>query len=61
MAIFLCHCHCLHEWVQYPFMMAMATSKMGIMAKGCGVHIVMAMAMEKNEFFVLSIAVAAVV
>ena len=36
---------------------------MGIMAIVCAVHIVMAMAMamEKIEFFVLSIAVAAVV
>ena len=34
---------------------------MGIMATGGGVHIVMATAMEKIEFLVLSIAVAAAV
>ena len=32
-------------------MMAMATEKMGIMARGCGFHIVMATATEKIEFF----------
>ena len=36
------------EWVQYPFKTAMAVEKMGIMATSCGVHIVMATAMEKE-------------
>ena len=35
--------------------------KMGIMATGCGVHIVMAMTVEKLSFSVLSVAVAATV
>ena len=58
---FLCHCRCHHEWLQHPFMSAVAMKKMGIMATGCGVHIVMAMAMEKLSFSVLSVAVAAAV
>ena len=43
-------------------MTAMAMAKMNVMATGCGVHIVMATAMEKKlSFSVPSIAVAATV
>ena len=42
-------------------MTAMATEKMGIMATGGNVQIVMATAMEKMNLLVLSIAIAAAV
>ena len=47
--IFLCRCHCCHEWVQYRFMTAM--EKKGIMESIDGVHTAAAMAMEKTDFF----------
>ena len=58
-SIFLCHCHCRHEWVQYPFMTAMVTDKMGIMESSDGVHIAVVTPTEKIEFLVLSVAFAA--
>ena len=36
------------EWVQYPFMTAMAMEKMGIMESGDGIHTVTAMATGKK-------------
>ena len=59
--IFLCRCRCHHKRVSYPFMMATAMEIMGIMESSDGVHTAAVTAMEKNEFLVLSIAVAAAV
>ena len=49
--IFLRGCRCHHELVQYPFMAAMATEKMGIMEWRDSVHTAMETATEKIEFF----------
>ena len=54
-------CRCRHEWVRYPFIMATATEKMGIMESSDGVHTAAVMATEKIEFFVLSVAIAVAV
>ena len=40
---------CHHEWVQYSFMMATATEKMGIMVTNWSVHIVTQQYMEMFE------------
>ena len=42
-------------------MTAMVMEKMDVIETGCGVHIVMAAAMEKFNFLVLSVAIAAAV
>ena len=39
----------------------MATEKMVIMATGCGVHFMLATAMEKMSYLVLSVAIATTV
>ena len=50
LSLFWCHCHCCNEWVQYLFMMTMATEKIGIVATDCGVHIVAATENKKKRF-----------
>ena len=46
-SLFWCLCHNCHEWVQYPFMMAIVVTveKMGIMKSGVGVHTAVVTAM----------------
>ena len=39
------------EWVLHPIVMAMAKEKLHIIATGCGVHTVAAMATKGIEFF----------
>ena len=56
-SLFWCYCRCHHEWVQYPFIMAMAMEKMGIIEPGDGIHTVVATATE-NSILLVAVAIA---